>query len=100
MVTANYDASSVSVLAKRPGGLFQAKRDYRTGGDPRFVAIGDLNGDGKPELATANAQVNTLSVLGNTTGLCRAKGHPNDGGGREESDRTCRLPRRHDRPRL
>ena len=31
-----------------------------------------MNGDGKPELATANAQVNTLSVLGNTTGLCVA----------------------------
>jgi hypothetical protein len=44
-------------------GSFQPKRDYRTGGAPFSVAIGDLNGDGKPDLATANYVANTVSVL-------------------------------------
>ena len=29
------------------------------------MTIGDLNGDGKPELATANYYANTVSVLAN-----------------------------------
>jgi hypothetical protein len=65
-------ASSVSVLANRGDGSFQARREYRTGADPEGVAIGDANGDGKPDLATANhgvyangEPVNTVSVLTN-----------------------------------
>jgi beta-lactam-binding protein with PASTA domain len=34
------------------------------------VAIGDLNGDAKPDLATANDISNTVSVFINTPGLC------------------------------
>jgi hypothetical protein len=55
--------SGVSVLLNRGGGRFQAKRDYRTGVTPLSVAVGDLNGDGLPDLATANAENNTVSVL-------------------------------------
>ena len=55
--------NTVSVLLNRGDGSFQAKRDYRTGGGPYSVAIGDLNGDGKPDLATANFFANTVSVL-------------------------------------
>jgi FG-GAP-like repeat/PASTA domain len=67
----------VSVLLNRGDGSFQAwlnyrvqaKLDYRAvGGD--WVAIGDLNGDGKPDLATANTDVGTVSALINTPGLC------------------------------
>ena len=57
------------MLLNRGDGSFQAKLDYRTGRGPDSVAIGDLNGDGKPDLATANA-ANTVSVLLNTPGLC------------------------------
>jgi hypothetical protein len=51
------------VLLNKGAGSFQAKRDYATGKGPHSVAIGDLNGDGKPDLATANAVGNTVSVL-------------------------------------
>src|SRR6266566_2826007 len=44
---------------------FAAPRGYATGGDPRSVAIGDLNGDDKPDLATGNLHANTVSVLVN-----------------------------------
>ena len=38
------------------------KLDFATGTNPRSVAIGDLNGDGKPDLVVAN-YVSTVSVL-------------------------------------
>lgn len=44
-------------------GSFGVKTDYGTGDAPTSVAIGDLNGDGKPDLATANFYSSTVSVL-------------------------------------
>jgi hypothetical protein len=70
LATANgYFSNTVSVLANRGDGRFEARLVYATGRDPEAVAIGDLNGDGKPDLATANAY-STASVLLNTPGLC------------------------------
>ncbi len=46
---------------------FQPKVDYATGLNPYSVAVGDLNGDAKPDLVTANLNDNTVSVLLNTT---------------------------------
>jgi predicted NUDIX family NTP pyrophosphohydrolase len=58
---------TVSVLLNSGDGSFQAKIDYGTGRMPSSVAIGDLNGDGKPDLATANAlYAGTVSVLLNS----------------------------------
>ena len=51
------------------GGTFQAQTSYATGAGPYFVAIGDVNGDGKPDLVAANSGSNTVSVLlGNGNG--------------------------------
>jgi hypothetical protein len=54
---------TVSVLLNRGDGSFRAKRDYATGFSSGSVAIGDLNGDGTPDVATANAEASTVSVL-------------------------------------
>jgi hypothetical protein len=80
LVTANVGAATVSVLLNKGNGSFRARRDYRTGRRsaepaPVMVAIGDLNGDGKPDLATANyGDANTVSVLLNKgNGIFRAR---------------------------
>jgi hypothetical protein len=56
-VTANSAGSSVSVLLNYADGTgyLQSKHDYGTTSTPTSVAIGDLNGDGAPELAVAES---------------------------------------------
>jgi hypothetical protein len=58
------------VLANKGGGRFGARLEYRTGRGPHVVAIGDLNRDGKPDLATAGYDAGSVSVLLNKPGLC------------------------------
>ena len=75
LATTSADADTISVLANKGDGTFQGRVDYRAGVglasvSPVSVAIGDLNRDGKPDVATANDISNTVSVLINTPGLC------------------------------
>ena len=51
------------MLLSRGNGRFRAPQEYAAGADPYSIAIGDLNGDGKQDLATANLDANTVSVL-------------------------------------
>jgi hypothetical protein len=62
--------STVAVFSNRGNGRFQVNLNYATGSGPYSVAIGDLNGDAKPDVATASSGANTVSVLLNTPGLC------------------------------
>ena len=55
------------MLLNRGDGSFGGKRDYPTGDAssryPYSLAIGDLNGDGKPDIATVTHYTATVSVL-------------------------------------
>jgi len=73
LAVANSGALTVSVFrnTSTSGSItaasFAAKVDFTTGQGPCSVAIGDLDGDGKPDLAVANLGVNTVSILRNTS---------------------------------
>jgi VCBS repeat-containing protein len=65
MVVANYFSDNVSVLLARPvmGGGFEAAKSFPAGDQPSSVAVGDLNGDDDPDLAVANYDSDSVSVL-------------------------------------
>ena len=72
----NFSSSSfsVSILLGTGTGSFGAKTDFGTGANPRSVAVGDFNGDGKLDLAVANQGSATVSILlGTGTGSFGAK---------------------------
>jgi hypothetical protein len=57
------DSRSVaSVVLGNGDGTFGAVADFPTGNSPASVAIGDLNGDGKPDLVTANSGITSSST--------------------------------------
>ena len=53
----------VAALFASSAPSFAVARNYPAGREPASVATGDLNGDGKPDLATANNAAGTASVL-------------------------------------
>jgi hypothetical protein len=56
----------VSILLGTGTGSFGARTDFGAGIFPQSVAVGDFNGDGNLDLATANFRSNTVSILLNT----------------------------------
>src|SRR5262245_49421568 len=55
---------------------FVAPRAFDAESDPYSVALGDVNGDGRPDLAAANDDSGTVSVLlGNGVGSFQAARH-------------------------
>ena len=72
LAIANSASNSVSVLLNTtdsgaPTPSYASQATFATGDTPLSVSIGDLNGDGKPDLAIANSYSNSVSVLLNTT---------------------------------
>jgi len=74
LIVANFGGNYVSVLLNTaaPGAAipsFAANQAFATGGHPASVTAIDVNGDGKPDVITANNKDfdNTVSVLLNTT---------------------------------
>src|SRR3989441_4617131 len=64
---------TVSVLLGNGDGTFQPARLFAAGQGSLSVAVGDVNGDGRPDLAVANYYSNDVSVLlGNGDGTFQA----------------------------
>src|SRR5262249_58475075 len=57
------DLNYVRVMLGKGDGSFQAPIQYTVQKSPFDVAAGDFNGDGKPDLATANADSGDVGVL-------------------------------------
>jgi hypothetical protein len=57
------NTTSIGVMPGNGDGTFQAAPHYPAGSNPRFLALGDLNGDNRPELVVANSGTNNISVL-------------------------------------
>jgi trimeric autotransporter adhesin len=72
IVLINNGANSISVFRNTAGsgsitsGSLAAKVDFTTGASPYFVALGDIDGDGKVDIIVPNANANTVSVFRNT----------------------------------
>ncbi len=74
LAVANSTSNNVSVFRNTSTGVgvisYDTKVDFDTGENPSLVAIGDLNGDGRVDLAVANRTSNNVSVLrNNSTGV-------------------------------
>jgi hypothetical protein len=71
LVFLDYNSNVVSVLQNlcTPGIIttnsFGPRVNFTVGSNPEGVAVQDLNGDGKPEIVTANTSSGTISVLRN-----------------------------------
>ncbi|MHC1703734.1 MAG: IPT/TIG domain-containing protein [Tenuifilaceae bacterium] len=72
LTVSNYNSNSVSVFknTSTSGSItassFATKVDYTTGTQSRGLAIVDIDGDGKPEIASTNSVGNTFSIFQNT----------------------------------
>lgn len=53
----------LTVLLNRGDGTFGSRRDYRGAGDTDSIGIGDVNGDGRPDLAIADASLSRVSLF-------------------------------------
>jgi len=70
LAVGNFNTNTLSVFrnTSTPGNIsFAARQDYATGVNPQFVSIGDLDGDGKSDIVTANYGSDNVSVFRNTS---------------------------------
>jgi hypothetical protein len=59
----NTNVPAMCVCLGNGDGTFQARQRFAVGSSPFDARAGDFNGDGKPDLVSANYSANTLSVL-------------------------------------
>jgi len=62
-----YVYKNVSTAGQLREASFAPKVEFIVGGGPHYVVIGDLDGDGKPDLIVTCADVNGVSLLRNIT---------------------------------
>jgi phosphodiesterase/alkaline phosphatase D-like protein len=75
LVVSNLDAGNVSLFrnTSSSGSIssssFSSQVDFATGSSPSHLGVGDLDGDGRPDLAAVNQPANTVSVFRNQSDL-------------------------------
>lgn len=70
IAVANRSSNSVSVFRNTTSAgaiSFASKVDFTTAGNPYSIATGDIDGDGKIEIAVTNRSSNSISVFKNTS---------------------------------
>jgi hypothetical protein len=73
--------NNVSVPGSFTTASLAGRVDYSAGNDPGGIAVGDLNGDGRPDIVFANNYDNTISIYQNmipTSTLPSITGQPQD----------------------
>jgi len=80
--SANFGEGGAGVLLGNGDGTFQAPAVYDSGGQSAWsIAVGDVNGDKKPDLMLANADSNSVGVLlGNGDGTFQPPENYDSGG--------------------
>jgi uncharacterized delta-60 repeat protein len=70
LATANLAAANISVLLAARNGGFETSNftNFKVGTLPNSIAVGDLNGDGKSDLVTANLDSTVSILLGDGNG--------------------------------
>jgi cytochrome c peroxidase len=68
VITANWNANSVTVFLAQPGGTLLPQPNYAVGNLPHAVAVADFDDDGDPDVASCNLATNNVSVLRNNGG--------------------------------
>lgn len=72
IVTANQNTNDISIFTNTTvlnstTPAFSAPANFASGSQPHSVSLGDINGDGLPDIAVANTSSSTVSVFLNTT---------------------------------
>ncbi len=80
VITANQNASNISVLLNSSGNTLAAHTTYSMGNGAYSLVAADVNSDGYPDIVTANYNANTMSVrLNNGDGTFGAVTNYNTG---------------------
>jgi hypothetical protein len=71
LISSNEFSNSISLLrniSTSDNISFEPHIDYLTESNPLFVTVGDLDGDGRPDMVAANSSANVVSVFRNIIG--------------------------------
>jgi hypothetical protein len=69
-----WETGTVSILRGRGDGTFRARRDYAAGSSPMSLALADLNGDGRLDVATGSGEGSSVVLLNRGDGSFRSRG--------------------------
>lgn len=67
LIVGNTLQNNFSLLINKGNGTFQAAQNYAVPNGPAYLAVGDFNRDGKPDVAVTQMNGNSVSLLINNT---------------------------------